>query len=215
MTGIPSIQAADAYVAYVRKVTSGDPGRRAALRRSLGRPVTDITARGAHAVVAAWLPEAHEVPGAEPYAAVESAYYTVAALVAAHPASQDQAESPSPEAETAAREGVREQVSLGRTLGLAAADGVVNPATAEARLHLLCRQDVAGLHRHLPGLFRLLHAKNVQVDLARLLIDLCRWGRWRDQVAKEWLQDFYRAGDRARNDDRKAAAADGREGEDE
>ncbi|WP_433501817.1 type I-E CRISPR-associated protein Cse2/CasB (plasmid) [Sphaerimonospora sp. CA-214678] len=217
MKGIPSITTADAYVDHVGKVTRNDPGRRAALRRSLGRPVADIGARWAHGVVAPWLPERRDVRGRRVYDAVESAYYTVAALAAARPADRDrETDQPAtPEADAAADNEESARTNLGRVLGLAVRDGKVNPDTAEGRLHLLCRQDVAGLHRQLPGLIRLLQAKDVQVDLAKLLLDLSRWGIGRDEVAKQWLQGFYRAMNELKdNDDQDAARQIGQESED-
>lgn len=221
MNIIPSIGAADAYVSHVSKVTRSDPGRRAALRRSLGRPVEDIGVRRAHAVVAPWLPHS-SAASSRGFEAVESAYYTVAALVAALPADRDRdAEGDLSEpaaAEAESQKDEREQITLGRTLGLAVRDGKVNPDTVEGRLHLLCRQHVAGLHRHLPGVIRLLQARDVQIDLARLLVDLSCWGTYRDQVAKRWLQDFYRAmnepKDTGEDNHPNTAGHDGRESED-
>ncbi|MEU7890632.1 type I-E CRISPR-associated protein Cse2/CasB [Microbispora bryophytorum] len=193
MNGIPSLQTADSYVKYLSKVTKDDPGRRAALRRSLGKPVHDIGVRRAHAVVAPWLPQNEELPGRNVRAAVESAYYTVAALVAARPADRDrQQDDEPPSAEAVPEEAQRKRNNLGRTLGAAVREGKVNPDSIEARLHLLCRQDLAGLHRQLPGLIRQLHAREVRLDLAKLLIDLSRWADRRDWIVKAWLQEFYR-----------------------
>ncbi|MFC3982834.1 type I-E CRISPR-associated protein Cse2/CasB [Streptosporangium jomthongense] len=192
MNSIPSIDTADKYVGYLNRVTRSDPGRRSALRRGLGRPVEDVLVRKAHAVVVPWLPT-------RPGRAVESAYYSVAALIAAQPARrQGQAEeAPTVVTPPAAPDGPekpkRSTTSIGATLGGAVRDGKLNADTVEARLHLLCRQDVAGLHRQLPGLVRQLAAKEVAPDWGRLLIDLSWWEWGRDRVVKGWLQDFYRA----------------------
>lgn len=194
MSSIPSIDTADKYVGYLHRVARNDPGRRSALRRGLGRPVEDVVVRKAHAVVVPWLP-------ARPGRAVESAYYSVAALIAAQPAGcqeQEKAEKVSaaaaPEAASDGQEKPkRSTTSIGTTLGVAVRDAKLNSDTVEARLHLLCRQDVVGLHRQLPGLVRQLAAKEIAPDWGRLLVDLSWWERGRDRVVKRWLQDFYRA----------------------
>lgn len=46
MNPIPSIDTADKYVSYLSRMTQGDPGRRSALRRGLGRPVEDVAVKG-------------------------------------------------------------------------------------------------------------------------------------------------------------------------
>ncbi|MFF5110894.1 type I-E CRISPR-associated protein Cse2/CasB [Streptosporangium sp. NPDC000509] len=191
MNSIPSIDTADKYVSYLSRLTQRDPGRRSALRRGLGRPVEDAVVRKAHAVVAPWLPT-------RPGRAVESAYYSVAALIAAQPsARREQAPDTEPAAPPATPEGQEEpkrtRSSIGGTLGVVVRDNKLNPVTVEARLHLLCRQDVTGLHRQLPGLVRHLSTKEIAPDWGRLLVDLSSWERRRDLVTKKWLQDFYRA----------------------
>ncbi|MER5317982.1 type I-E CRISPR-associated protein Cse2/CasB [Streptosporangium roseum] len=191
MNSIPSIDKADRYVSHLSRLAQNDPGRRSALRRGLGRPVDDPMVRKAHAVVVPWLPT-------RPGRAVESAYYSVAALIAAQPvgrregAPETEALDPlaTPEGEEKSK---RPTTSIGGTLGLAVRDNKLNPVTVEARLHLVCRQDVTGLHRQLPGLVRQLAAKELTPDWGRLLVDLSWWERGRDRVAKGWLQDFYRA----------------------
>ncbi len=62
----------------------------------------------------------------------------------------------------------------------------------EARLRLVCRQDVEGVHRHLPQLIRYLRVEQVDIDWTRLIVDLARWGGDADRVAKAWLQHYYR-----------------------
>lgn len=191
MNPIPSIDTADKYVSHLSRMTQGDPGRRSALRRGLGRPVEDVAVRKAHAVVVPWLP-------AQPGRAVESAYYSVAALIAAQPAERRERTPENepvdpPVTPDGGEKPKRSTTSIGATLGIAVRDAKLNPDTVEARLHLLCRQDVAGLHRQLPGLVRRLAAKEIAPDWGRLLIDLSWWERGRDRVVKGWLQDFYRA----------------------
>ncbi|MEU4718096.1 type I-E CRISPR-associated protein Cse2/CasB [Nonomuraea dietziae] len=185
MKSIPSIDTADKYVGYLNRIAQTDPARRSALRRGLGRPVEDPMVRRAHAVVVPWLPVGSG-------RAVESAYYSVAALVASRPAERQEPTKPaSPPGEEKTPE--RPTTSIGGTLGAAVREGKLNPDTVEARLHLLCRQDVTGLHRQLPGLVRHLTSKEITPDWGRLLVDLSRWGSRRDLVTKRWLQDYYRA----------------------
>jgi CRISPR system Cascade subunit CasB len=191
MSQIPSIETADKYVSYLRREVQSNPGRRSALRRGLGRPVNDAMVRKSHAVVARWLPTQ-----ARP--AVENAYYSIAALIAVQPAGRrgEEPEEESTDAATiadGAEKAKRIETSIGSTLGLDVRDGKLNPDTVEARLHLLCRQDVAGLHRQLPGLVRQMAAKEISPDWGRLLRDLSWWEHRRDEVTKRWLQDFYRA----------------------
>ncbi|WP_433347694.1 type I-E CRISPR-associated protein Cse2/CasB [Microtetraspora malaysiensis] len=191
-----SIDTADKYVNYVKEKVKADPARRSALRRSVGRPVDDVATRKAHAVVAPWLPTDRTRP------AVESAYYSVAALIAVQPRlgsqgaiteSEGLADGRSGEhAGTERQKRERPSSSLGGTLGQAVQDKRLNADSVESRLHLLCRQDVPGLHRMLPGLVRQLAVKDVEPDWGRLLKDLSRWEYGRDQVTKQWLQDFYR-----------------------
>ncbi|GIH29591.1 hypothetical protein Aph01nite_79010 [Acrocarpospora phusangensis] len=220
-----SIETADKYVAHVRKQVREDPGRRSALRRSLGRPVEDDLTRKAHSTVARWLPS--DRTGA----AVERAYYSVAALIAAQPRDHADQDGSDPESDTTVpisdetrtadgsdagtrpEEPVeRRTTSLGGTLGQAVTAGKLSVDTVEARLHLLCRQNVPGLHRHLPGLVRRLATVEIEPDWGRLLQDLSRWERARAQVGKRWLQDFYR-GIHAGRDDNSRNEDDNPEGE--
>ncbi len=100
----------------------------------------------------------------------------------------------------ASDDGARQRRAAGRGLGRCLADAV-NEARGqeqndlygrlEARLRLLCRQDVDGLHRHLPRLVRHLRSEEIAVDWVRLLLDLAYWGVDADLVAKTWLQQFY------------------------
>ncbi|MET8779163.1 type I-E CRISPR-associated protein Cse2/CasB [Nocardia sp. NPDC004654] len=82
--------------------------------------------------------------------------------------------------------------SLGVSLANAVANNLLNADSVAARLQLVCRQRVDGVHRQLPRLVAQLREKQVLIAWERLLIDLADWGRARDQVTKRWLQDYYR-----------------------
>ncbi len=208
------------------------PGRRAVLRRSLGRLPQDPAVARAHGLIAPYLPALPDPirDGSYPdtaidAVAIERAFYTVAALIAAQPRSARDVEIAAADTETSSQQvgtepasteevtageaaaagasvvdepakqatGGRRRPSIGFTLGTAVRAGKLNGETLPPRLHLLCRQDVAGVHRHLPRLVGQLRADLVPVAWVPLIVDLARWGRYRDQVAKGWLQDYYRA----------------------
>ena len=67
-------------------------------------------------------------------------------------------------------------------------------APQEKRLHLLCRQDLDGLYRHLPRVMGLLRSQAVIPDWTALAGDLYAWGSpgSRDRIAKKWLDSYYR-----------------------
>lgn len=88
-----------------------------------------------------------------------------------------------------------------RDLGRCLADAVnTEPAPSkdqlyrrlEAQLRLVCRQDLDGIHRHLPRLVRYLRGGGVELDWIQLTVDLARWGTDADTVARTWLNSFYR-----------------------
>jgi CRISPR system Cascade subunit CasB len=120
----------------------------------------------------------------------------------ATPTSADAPQSPQAQTITDAAPGEvnvhRRRPSLGVSLAMATAPGdtdtrIIARDTAEKRLHLLTRQGLDGVHRHLPATIRHLRSARVAIDWAVLLRDLSRWTTTRDDVAKSWLQDFYRA----------------------
>lgn len=204
-----------------RAIGGPDKRRRVALRRALGRPPEHPAARGAHMVVAPVLPE-------EPDPALERAWYAVAAMMAAQPREarsetigEDDAEAaeesdPAPsQPEADADDDAEERQTLGATLGRAVGRGALRGDTIEARLHLMCRQDVEGVHRHLPRLIATLRADLVPVDWVRLAVDLARWGTDRDQVTKRWLQDYYRTLQAEEARRKKADKPSSSEGEDQ
>lgn len=172
-TQVPRADKLARFVDHITTTCARDPGRRAALRRGLGRTPEQVWTM--HAIVAPWLPERRYLAA---HRAAERAFYTVAALIAA----TSEGEQPDDAGQ-----------SLGATLAHAVRQGM-NPDTAEKRLHLLVRQGMDGVHQQLPGLVRYIRSLGVAVDWAELITDLSRWGttRGRDAVAKQWLQDFYR-----------------------
>jgi CRISPR type I-E-associated protein CasB/Cse2 len=206
---------AETLVGDVTTRINKSPGDRAALRRVLGRSPEHPAAHASYGIVARHVPSKAD-------AATERAFYAVAAMIAAQPgkarrhgddtAEEIPAETAPPQRATPGTEAtavamrVQDAVSadgqartknLGATLAEAVAAGKRKPETTEARLHLLCRQGVDGIHRHLPRLITQLRSDLVPVDWPTLLVDLSRWGRGRDWVAKEWLQDYYRTYHRA------------------
>jgi CRISPR system Cascade subunit CasB len=188
-----SIETYGKFVQHITQVCKRDPGRRAALRRGLGRPPEQ--AYTMHATIAPWLPN-------RPNRATEHAYYAVAAMIADHPSSNGQVaisdgiadsqnggQSSEPAGETSTRQ------SLGGLLGQAVClpGRALKKDTAEKRLHMLVRQNLSGIHRHLPGVVRHVGVLGVPIDWPQLIADLSQWTTDRDRIAKRWLQDFYRA----------------------
>ncbi|ASO21629.1 CRISPR system Cascade subunit CasB [Actinoalloteichus hoggarensis] len=91
--------------------------------------------------------------------------------------------------------------SLGAVFGVAVArrtqdgkrhDKALRENSAEARLTTLTRQTSSGLIRHLPAAVRQLADADMLIDFARLLSDLSRWPRYRPDITRRWLRDFYR-----------------------
>ncbi|GAA4239764.1 hypothetical protein GCM10022254_61400 [Actinomadura meridiana] len=206
--------AADKLVESVSAQVAKSPGNRAALRRSVGRTPEHPQSRHAIALVSRHIP-----PGGDE--AVERAFYAVAALIAAQPRQSQDEDSdddvPDGETEPDAATGVEEpeSQSLGATLGRAVAlpGSPLKFDTVEARLHLLCRQRVDGLHRQLPRIVSQLKTIRVPVDWSRLTFDLSRWGTDADYVAKEWLQDYYRTYFRLKPTDENSPPIDKSEGQ--
>lgn len=197
------------FIDHVHKVCLDDPGRRAALRHSLGK-LPEGAGYRAHGVVTRFLPD-------NPYRAEERAFYAIAAMIAAQPRDardQDRSdrgddqdappdvqpaegaepgdgqpdEESAPDADTTSP--VR-RVNLGTSLAEAVPKHLAE-RSAEARLHLLARQGLDGCHRHLPALIRQLRGHQIRIDWVQLLDDLIALDRHRDRVAKQWLQSFYR-----------------------
>ncbi len=166
------------FIAAIQRMIR-DPGTRAALRRGLGRPPG--RAPQMHAVVAPWLPGD---PTRSLRPAVERAYYAVAALMAHQPRTSAGLRTDAEEPEA--------PPNLGASFAEAVRTGRMREDTSATRLHLLCRQGVDGIHRHLPRAVTQLQVAGVQIAWERLLKDLADWDRDRDEIAKRWLQSYYR-----------------------
>ncbi|GLU49915.1 type I-E CRISPR-associated protein Cse2/CasB [Nocardiopsis ansamitocini] len=201
---------ADLLVERVRALVVKEPASRAALRRGVGLTPDDPRMIPAHRIVAPFT--------AGERAATERAFYAVAAMMAAQSrtardadgaAKDEPEEQAAPEQETAPT-AVAEQattapqgpapkrLNLGATLADAVLHGEAKADTTEQRLHLLARQPLEGVHRHLPRLVLHLRADHVALDWGLLARDLARWGRTPRQVAKEWVQTYHRALETAR-----------------
>jgi CRISPR system Cascade subunit CasB len=206
-TRIPA--SADALVREVTRLTSKDPGDRALLRHSLGKPPRE-TALGVHRIVVPFLPDLpDDGRKASGYAAAERAYYAVAALIASQPrgareqaASADRRqgtvpgqEASPPQTPSTATQERRRWRNLGYSLAYAVEQGG-NAKSLENHLQLLMRQDADGVYRHLPRLILQLRGDQVHVDWGVLIYDLTRWGRDPRLVAKEWAQSYYRTSER-------------------
>ncbi|MFF8387404.1 type I-E CRISPR-associated protein Cse2/CasB [Streptomyces kanasensis] len=211
---------------FVARITTlcADPGARTALRSGLRKDLDAVPRM--HKLVAPWLPQDHTPED------VQRAYYAVAAMIAAQPrfaftaarepdaagdsdtatAGADTAGDPAaavPATDTRAR---RSGSSLGAAFAAAVGtgrDSQMREASAEARLNLLTRQSLPGLHRHLPAAVAYLRSLDVDVDFAQLLSDLAHWQRHSGRIARRWLQDYYRLraqAERAKAEQRDAEA---------
>ncbi|MFD9061837.1 type I-E CRISPR-associated protein Cse2/CasB [Kitasatospora purpeofusca] len=202
---VPALGRARAFTAWIDLRSHDDPGARSALRRGAGKPVDK--APFMHRYVASWLSE-EQLRDRD----VERAHYTVAALVASqrrdqyaaargtdgeHGSAADTAPLGQDGSDETDTTGTTTTAVLrpGRSLGRSFADGLaagLREASVETRLNLLTRQSVDGLHRHLPGAVRQLRERDVDIDWAQLLVDLCRWRRHSGAIKRRWLQDYYR-----------------------
>ncbi|MFI2673738.1 type I-E CRISPR-associated protein Cse1/CasA [Streptomyces albidoflavus] len=205
-----------AYVRWVEKVCAEDPGARVALRQGAGRGRKEVATM--HRIVAPWLPEQRDD-------VEERAFYAVAAMIANRPRhtfqpasgeSPDETDRPTPQPapgagtasaadtgigatnSTAEDAGTKPRSSLGAAYARAVNDQLLREDSAEARLDLLTRQSLNGLHRHLPSSMRHLRQAGTDVDFAVLLADLTWWPTQSKTIARRWLQDFYRLRDAAK-----------------
>lgn len=196
---------ADELVREVRRLLD-TPADRAALRHSLGLLPKEV-GLDVHRIVVRHLPH-QQVDDA-----TERAFYAVPAYIAAQPR-QSRDDDAAAAKETAP--GARRQ-NLGESLARAAFNmGPDASGRMDARLQLLARQDLDGLYRQLPRLVLQLRSDQVRIDWAWLIRDLIWWGRDPKQVAKQWMQSYYRTSERLiaeKNRHDKAASA-GRGNED-
>ncbi|OQR59302.1 type I-E CRISPR-associated protein Cse2/CasB [Streptomyces maremycinicus] len=205
-----------AYVARIETVCAEDPGARVALRRGLRRGLDDVP--GMHRIVAAWLPDHRTEAEERAFYAVAAliadrprhSFRTSAdddAGTGKTPKTEEASESSPPAGNEPAgtsdtgQSQSRQQQHGARpdSLGASCARAVLGQAgrglreeTAEARLNLLTRQSLPGLHRHLPGTVRHLRDAGADIDFAVLLTDLATWPHQSKRTARRWLQDYYR-----------------------
>ncbi|WP_439681768.1 type I-E CRISPR-associated protein Cse2/CasB [Embleya sp. MST-111070] len=190
------------------------PGQRAALRSGLRREV-DGSPR-MHAIVATLVPQVDRGNDSR-----ERAWYAVAAMIASLPraarrtraeesddaeTTEDDGGTRTPEVGDTAPPPRRRRRDLGVCLAEAVGRGTIRSTTAETRLGLLCRQSVDGLHRHLPATVRQLAVNPDAIDWVTLLRDLRAWEDHREEIARRWLQSYYRVRfaaerEKARKDD--------------
>jgi CRISPR system Cascade subunit CasB len=195
------ITKADKLVGAVRQLIAASPADRAALRHSLGHAPDDV-GLAVHRIIMPHLPE-------HPAAATERAFYAVPAYMAAQ--SRDVRDEDA--GDNAGRGARGRRPNLGDSLAYAVHGRGLNEKSIEPRLQLLARQDMTGLHRQIPRLILYLRGKRVQIDWAVLICDLARWGQHPKQVAKEWMQSYYRTSERLspEKNSHDAAAAAGNE----
>ncbi|MGM9336320.1 type I-E CRISPR-associated protein Cse2/CasB [Streptomyces murinus] len=214
----PPVTRLSLYRAYVEEITArcgADPGVRVALRKGLRRGLDDVGSL--HRIVAPWLPEERGEAEERAFYAVAA----MIADRPRHSFTAPDADetTPGPDgrdlaaagnepktSSTAGKEAVPAEgwkapararrdslgASFARAVIAQGAQTGVRQDTAEARLSLLTRQSLEGLHRHLPGSVRLLRAGDTDIDFAVLLADLAAWPRYSKAISRRWLQDFYR-----------------------
>lgn len=196
------------FVAKVHELCA-QPGNRSALRRGLRKPLDQCT--DMHRTIAAHVPD--HADGSQ-----QRAYYAIASMVASLPpaARESSGADASPEDDDAAPRPTDGSANVPmarriRNFGLCLAEAVAADSrrerVIEGRLDLLAKQGVEGVHRHLPGIVRLVADRPGAVDWAALLRDLRNWEHRRDHITRRWLQSYYR--ERARAAHEAAEEADG------
>ncbi|MFC8201877.1 type I-E CRISPR-associated protein Cse2/CasB [Streptomyces sp. NPDC057298] len=191
-----------AFTRWIEELCRDDPGARTALRSGLRRGLDDVPRM--HRFVSPWLPRNGQVPESEQWA-----YYAVAAMIAAQSRTSyapsdtdggpDSAAVPDPASEPTASDTApapRYGQSLGYAFALAVTESPgrereMRESTAEARLNLLTRQSLSGLHRHLPAAVGYLRETGVPIDWAQLLSDLVAWPTHSKTISRRWLQHYY------------------------
>jgi CRISPR system Cascade subunit CasB len=181
-----------AYTGWIEELCRDDPGARTALRSGLRRGLDDVPRM--HRFVAPWLPRNGHVSESE-----QRAYYALAAMIAAQPRSSYAAPDTDPDTDpdpSDAAPAPRYGQSLGHAFALAVTESPgrereMRGTTAEARLNLLTRQSLNGLHRHLPAAVGYLRHVGVPIDWAQLLADLAAWPAHSAKISRRWLQHYY------------------------
>jgi CRISPR type I-E-associated protein CasB/Cse2 len=192
-----------------------DPGARAALRLGLRKPVEQFSQSAHKAVFAAalggedparaairsmWLSGSPHDAGL--FAARERAYYAVAAMIAAQARdARDSAAQQDPAAVPVGGLGVS-VASMDR------GEPIKDETPREKELRALSKQSFEGIHRSVPDLVGHLRARDIDVDWARLLVDLSQWPYRRDEVTKRWNQDYYRTRYRHDAEDRRRSGTE-------
>jgi CRISPR system Cascade subunit CasB len=180
----PIMKNADELVRAVRQLIA-NPADRATLRHSLGY-APDEVALDVHRIITPHLPKVHLND------AIERAFYAVPAYMAAQSRdARDEEAADGTEGNSTAR-----RHNLGDSMARAVHGKGLNEKSIEPRLQLVARQDLDGLYRQLPRLILYLRGKQVRIDWAILIRDLAHWGRYPKQVAKEWMQSYYRTSER-------------------
>ncbi|GAA3729711.1 CRISPR system Cascade subunit CasB [Spinactinospora alkalitolerans] len=222
---------ADALVERVRTVITGEPAARAALRRGVGLTPEDPRMIPAHGIVAPYTTDEHSNTERAFYAVAAIMAAQTRDARGKDTASGEEEAEPQISGDGSAAENEAEPVqargngqskdngeaekgakatgkagkrpNLGVTLAKAVIKRTLNADTTEQRLHLLARQPIDGVHRHLPRLVLHLRGNSEPVDWGLLIRDLARWGHSPGQVAKEWVQGYHRT---LETDRRKAKA---------
>jgi CRISPR system Cascade subunit CasB len=200
-----------AYAAFaerIERLCRADPGARAALRAGLRRELDHPRARAMHRLLTPRLPEGCDDKTAQ-------AHYTVAALIAAQPRhaftpDQEEDEDTTEESRAADKQMAQQDgepdeeaaqpkptpygPTFGATLGQAviAKDTSMRMSAAEARINLLTRQSLRGIHLHLPAAVNQVRTTDATIDWGQLLADLVDWPYQSGRISRRWLQDFYR-----------------------
>ncbi|PSK81888.1 CRISPR system Cascade subunit CasB [Murinocardiopsis flavida] len=182
---------AEKLVAYVRG-NLDIPAPRSEMRQALGMAPSDPRCWHAYRHTEPFLPGRRDDT-------VEWAFLAVAAMMASQPPtarSQDRGRGPgTDDSDTAQVPGEPASPFTGN-LGVAVAHAVdyraIADATAQGRLHQLCRQNASGLHRQLPRMIVQLRNHLIRVDWVQLACDLADWEYDHDRVVKNWLQGYHR-----------------------
>lgn len=178
---------ADQMIKHLRTEVLPVPGRRAAVRAALGQEPGDPRTFRAYREISEFLPPS-------PFRLQERAFFAVAAMLCAQPASNRRQEITvaDPAKDDSRQTGTREQRSLGGSCAQVVNRGRVAQKSMEARLHQLCRVGATGVHRQLPRVVHHLRGVGVEINWVELIDDLAAWEMARDHIAARWLREFYR-----------------------